>query len=294
MEICIVSGASGLVGRELADVFVASGRPVRAWQRSPAEARANVEHARMELGVTPGADVARALAGAGVFVHAAWDLDAATWPEIERLNVRGSIAWFEAAARAGVGKLVFVSSVSAYPGCRSMYGRSKLLVEDAVARLGGVTVRPGVVCGDASRGVFGRLWNSTDAAWIPLIDGGRQNLLTVHRRDLACAIEHIVSDYERWRGRVVAVGHPQLVTLRDMLERMARVRGRTPRFVPVPGGLVMLGLRSAEAVGLRLRFRSDSLLTLQGPDPVVEQKLLGELGVSFRSLDDALASSLPQ
>jgi len=294
VEIAVVTGASGLVGRELVDVLVAGGRPVRAWQRSAASVRPGVEYTSVELGRVPDAELERALAGAGAFVHCAWDLCASTWEEIERVNVRGSIAWFEAAARAGVGKLIFVSSISAYPGCRSMYGRAKLMVEEAVARLGGVSVRPGIVHGDPSAGVFGRLWDSTDAAWIPLIDGGRQKLLTVHKHDLVRAIERILTDYDRWRGRVVAMGHPQLVTLRAMLERIARARGRTPRFVSVPGGVVLLALRSAEALGLRLQFRSDSLVTLRGADPVVEPNALAELGVSMRSLDDALASSSPR
>jgi nucleoside-diphosphate-sugar epimerase len=287
VERCVVTGASGLVGRELVDVVAGTGRRVIAWQRSaPSAARPpavkSIEYRSVELGVTANADLDRVLAGVDAFIHCAWDLQAGTWAEIERINVRGSIGWFERAAHAGVKKLIFVSSVSAYPGCRSMYGRSKLLVEDAVTRLGGISVRPGIVHGDPSAGVYGRLWKSTNASVVPLIDGGHQKMLTIHRRDLALAIERLLVDYERWRGRVLVLGHPQLVTMRGLLEDIARSRGRSLRFVSVPGVAVMLALRSAEALGLKLQFRSDSLVTLRGPEPLVDAKMLEALGVTIR------------
>jgi nucleoside-diphosphate-sugar epimerase len=288
VERCVVTGASGLVGRELVDVLSGAGRAVVAWQRSAPSAASPaavkpLEYRSIELGVTANADLGRALLGVDAFIHCAWDLKAATWAEIERINVDGSIGWFEAALDAGVKKLIFVSSVSAYPGCRSMYGRSKLLVEEAVARLGGISVRPGIVHGDPSAGVYGRLWQSTNASIVPLIDGGHQKMLTIHRHDLASAIERLLADYERWKGRVLVLGHPQLVTMRGLLEDIARSRGRSLRFVSVPGGAVMLALRSAEAIGLKLQFRSDSLLTLRGPEPQVDAKVLGELGVPMRA-----------
>lgn len=293
MERFVITGASGLVGRELVDVLSAIGHPVCAWQRSPAPAAppAGVEYRRFELGTTPGAEIERALRGVDVLVHCAWDLHAATWPDIERVNVQGSVAWLEAAARAGVRKLIFVSSISAYDGCQSMYGRSKLAVERAVERLGGVSVRPGLVHGDPTAGVYGRLWQSTGAPFIPLIDGGRQRMLTVHRHDLARAIERMAADYPRWSGRIAALGHPDLVTMRELLDDIARSRGLRARFVPVPGGAVMLALRTAESLGLRLRFRSDSLVTLRGPAPVVDRKVLDEVGVAMRPHRAALAAA---
>lgn len=279
------------MGREVAAHLVRAGHHVRAWRSSAIPAPSpGTEWHQVRLEETPISEVERLLADAGTFIHCAWDLQVSTWPDIQRVNVNGSIAWFEAAVRARVEKLVFISSVSAYTGCRSMYGRSKLLVEAAVTRLGGVNVRPGIVHGDPSAGVYGRLWQSSAASFIPLIDGGYQRMLTVHREDLAAAIEHVLDSYTRWKGCTLAVGHPELVTLRDMLERMARAQGHSARFVNVPSAPVLLVLRMAERAGLNLRFRSDSMLTLMGEEPHVDRGVLQELNVPFRSLDDALKS----
>jgi nucleoside-diphosphate-sugar epimerase len=291
VAVCVVSGASGLVGSEIVAQLLRTGHEVRAWRNSASSSTSsNIEYTQVRLGRTPIAAVEPLFAGADVFIHCAWDLQVATWDDIERVNVDGSIAWFEGAARRGVRKLIFVSSVSAYTGCRSMYGRSKLLVEAAVTRLGGVNVRPGIVHGDPTAGVYGRLWQSTSASFIPLIDGGHQHMLTVHREDLALAITRILDDYAQWKGRTIVIGHPELVTLRGMLERMLEARGRTAHFVTVPSQPVLFALRCAERAGLRLQFRSDSLLTLMGEEPRVERGVLQELKVPFRSLDDALKS----
>lgn len=289
METCVVTGSNGLVGRELVALLLERGYQVRAWQRAPlAPGHRSLSGSRFVLGERSVDELHRELEGVDSIVHCAWDLAPFSWAEIERINVQGSIALFEAARRAGVGKLLFVSSVSAYPGCESLYGRSKLAVESAVRGLGGISIRPGIVHGDPTSGVFGRLWNSTNARWVPLVDGGRSKLVLIHKRDLATAIERMLVDYDRWRGRTPVLGHSETMSLRALLERMARARGRHITFVPIPGRTLYLGLRVTETLGLRLRFRSDSLRTLLGPDPVVNPEELREIGVPFRSLDDAL------
>jgi nucleoside-diphosphate-sugar epimerase len=270
VAVCIVSGASGLVGRAIVSQLERAGHTVQPW--------------KLRLGETP------AFVGVDVFIHCAWDLKVASWSDIERVNINGSITWFDAAHQAGVKKLIFISSVSAYTGCRSMYGRSKLRVEAAVSGLGGVNVRPGIVHGDPTAGVYGRLWQSTNASFIPLIDGGQQRMLTVHREDLARAIASILDNYSIWKGRTVVVGYPELITLRALLERMLAARGRSARFLSVPSKPVMLALQMAERTGVRLPFRSDSLVTLVGEEPTVDRAALQELKVNFRSLDDALKS----
>lgn len=69
----------------------------------------------------------------------------------------------EAAMQAGVNRRVFVSSMSAYEGCCSMYGKAKLAVEQEFLPQGVFCVRPGLLWSDESRGMFGKLARAAGA-----------------------------------------------------------------------------------------------------------------------------------
>jgi hypothetical protein len=58
---------------------------------------------------------------------------------------------------AGVRRLVFISTISAFDGCRSFYGKGKLEVERITHSLGGWVIRPGLLYGEKPGGMLGRL-----------------------------------------------------------------------------------------------------------------------------------------
>ena len=97
-------------------------------------------------------------------IHASWDMKENAMAALERSCVDGSRNLFAAAQSAGV-KLIFISTISAFPGARSAYGRAKLQVEDMALRAQGVSLRLGLVFGDGEGGVFGN----------PRPSSGRQN-----------------------------------------------------------------------------------------------------------------------
>jgi len=73
-----------------------------------------------------------------------------------RSTVEGSIRLLRMAKAAGVGRIVFISTISAFTGARSRYGRAKLQVESVCRELGGIILRPGLVFGDSPGGVSAR------------------------------------------------------------------------------------------------------------------------------------------
>ena len=54
---------------------------------------------------------------------------------------------------------------------------------------------------------------------------------------------------------------------KPLLMEIARALDKKPTFIPLPWRLVWTGLKSAELCGLRLNFRSDSLISLIYPNP---------------------------
>ncbi len=67
------------------------------------------------------------------------------------------IALFDMAVSSGVRRTITLSSMSAYPGTRQLYGRAKLDVEVPALNRGMVVVRPGLVYGPGWGGMAGTL-----------------------------------------------------------------------------------------------------------------------------------------
>ena len=115
-ERILVTGVSGFVGAAVARKLLAAGHRVTALVRSSSPRR-NLEG--LDLEVVEGdmrdpAALDRALAGVGHLFHVAADyrLWARDPEEIVRANVDGTRCVMEAALRAGVGRVVYTSSVA--------------------------------------------------------------------------------------------------------------------------------------------------------------------------------------
>ena len=83
-------------------------------------------------------------------VHCAYDFHPVKRAEIRRVNVEGSRKLLVAAQAGGVERMAVMSSISAFKGCRSLYGQAKLEIEAAAASFGALVVRSGLVYGDGS------------------------------------------------------------------------------------------------------------------------------------------------
>ena len=71
----------------------------------------------------------------------------------------GSQKVLAAARDARVKSVVLISSLSAFEGCRSLYGKAKMETEAFARSIGALIVRPGLVYSDNPGGMFGRVQN---------------------------------------------------------------------------------------------------------------------------------------
>ena len=283
----LVTGASGFVGRPLVDGLVAAGYAVRAATRSVTAFPTAVDRVIVPDFTLP-IDWAPILRGVGVVIHAAGlaHADSSEFPA-DRFDCVNRVATQQlasAAARAGVARFVFVSSVRAQTGASAShalreddaphptdpYGRSKLDAEVAV-RAAGVPftiMRPVVIYGrDAKANV--RLLVRLASSRLPLPFAGFGN-----RRSML-AVENLVSailfalEHQETVGETFLIADTEPVALRDIFGKLRRARGRAPRLVNVPPAFVRLALTS---VGLR------SLWERIGNELVVDTSKFASLG----------------
>src|SRR5207249_3455131 len=91
----------------------------------------------------------------------------------------------------------------------------------------------------------------------------------------------------------VTLAHPRRWTFAALLDALAARRGRRLRTFSVPGAVALAGLRLAEAAGLRLPFRSDSLLGLLHPPPAPDFELAARRGLDFRPFAEVSSAATP-
>jgi nucleoside-diphosphate-sugar epimerase len=271
-----ITGANGYVGSRLRSTLTAAGHDVIGLVRQPTTA----ERA-FRLGDYMPPD---RLAGIDVLIHAAWDMRARTADEVRQTNIDGSTYLLDAAREAGVARQIFISSMSAFAGCRSLYGRGKLEVESRVHAYRGVVIRPGLVYGPEPGGIVGALLGLAKRSPIlPMIGTGRFRLHTCHESDLAeLAVITCMADEGRL-PRLITAAETHGYEFRDIVERLA---GRRLLYLPVPWRIAWAGLRAVESLGVRPRMKSDSLIGLVHADPAPDFAPLHALGATFRPLPD--------
>lgn len=239
MAVCAVTGASGYVGSRISAALEAAGWEVRPLGRATG----------FRLGEVPD------LAGVDALVHAAWDFSARTRSEIERTNVDGSRRLLDAARGR---RIVFVSTLSAFPGARSLYGQAKLAVEQAARVVGGAVIRPGLVWSEDGGSLYASLRKLARLPLLPTFTD--RKLHPAHADDVAALVRLLLDEPSSDEAIVAAARQP--LTLAQIL-RAANPRLRT---VPVPWRLVWVPLRALELAGLEPPFRSDSVLSLVSLD----------------------------
>jgi nucleoside-diphosphate-sugar epimerase len=286
---CGVTGAHGYVGSVIAGALRNQGARVVGLNHRGAPSAACDAVVPYTLGQElPGG----AFDGMDALVHCAWDFKASKWADIKRGNVDGSLRLFADAHAAGVKRLIFISTVSAFEGCRSLYGRAKLAVEQGGRPYKVIAVRPGLVYDDQQpRGMVGALSALVARSpLIPLIGSGRQMLYPCHADDLGRLVAALCATGQPASGPVVAASSHGL-TFRQILADVATRKGKRVLFVPVPYGLVLVGLRAAEGLGLKTRLRSDSLVSLVNQNPSLDFTATRTTGVPFRELATAEATA---
>lgn len=269
-----ITGSNGYLGSRLCRYFKERGACAFQLTTKPEAADVSLPAARFSLseGVAKGFFAENRI---DTLIHAAYDFRASSQRDIWSTNVKGSNALFRQARDEGVGRVVFVSTMSAYDGCRSLYGQAKLEIEGSLRKLGlGCAVRPGLIYStplEESGGMIGSMLSRVQRGGVlPLIGGGRQQLFLTHQEDLARFIEFLMTHAidecgspELDGNRHFITANPRPYTFRRIVELLLEAaKGKQVRFFPVPWRAAWLGLKGLEVLGFNSGFRSDSVLSL--------------------------------
>ncbi len=266
MSRILVTGATGFVGRALCPVLTAAGNSVRAAVRRDGAIPAGALETTVVPDIGPDTDWRAALAGIDAVVHLAGrvhvvneDQQAAT--AHARINTEGTRRLAEAAADAGVRRMLFVSSIKVYgdlPDARPLsesappcpdepYGESKWAAEQALMRIGQtrgletVVLRPPLVHGPKVVGNMLSLLKLCRSG-LPLPLGGadnRRSLIALHNLTdaIRLALQHPAAT-----GQTYVVRDGDDLSVADLIRRLRTSMGLPARLIAVPPGLLRAGL----------------------------------------------------
>ncbi len=216
-----------------------------------------------------------------VIIHCAYDFSSSRWSKIKEYNVENTISLFRNSKRCGV-RTIFISSMAAYEGCVSKYGKGKLLVERS--KYVDYSIRPGLVYGD-NGGMMKGLQKIANLRAIPFIKKIDHVVYPVHVDDLAAAItkcvEREITSKSRNKRNDVPITIAQkgiqfkdlllLLSLKKSLRENPNLQKNTvqkkPFFIHIPYWIAKVGLKKLELLGIHTRFRHDSLVSLAYPNP---------------------------
>ena len=276
----LVTGATGFIGQRLLARLQREGREVRALLRRgfvPA-----TEVVKGDLDDPEGlaavcAGIERVFHCAG-HAHAFASLSGTDSDEHWRVNFAGTRNLVEAAARAGVQRFVFLSTVKAMaepgqvfadealPGEPvTAYGQSKRAAEEAVLSAGPrhhihvVNLRLAMVYGAGGRGNLERMGRLVRRGWFPPLPetGNRRSL--VHVDDVVDAICLVAAD-NRADGRVYNIVGPDTPSGRHLFDAIRQAAGLPPLHWAIPEAVLRVGARYGDGIErlLQRRFPLDS------------------------------------
>ena len=291
----LVTGGTGVVGSALVRELHRRGHQVRALSRRahedgpwwPADVETFDGDVSDERSLRGAADACQAIVHtAGIATEDPPDRT------FQRINIDGTRYVILEAERAGVERVVFVSSLGADRG-QSAYHKSKLVAEDVVRAFtrDWVIVRPGAVYGPGDEHVSVLLRLVRTLPIVPTIGDGTQRFQPIWHEDLARAVA-TAAERPDVRCRVLEVAGPDVTSQNDLVARLRVLTGRAAPQAPLPEIVASWGLRALEALGIDAPIGEAQLQMLREGNVIAadRENALGDvLGVAPTHLADGLA-----
>jgi uncharacterized protein YbjT (DUF2867 family) len=261
----LVTGGTGVIGESAVRALHRRGHTVRVLSRHAGRDQkwwpegvdgwaGDVSDEKSVRGSASGCDVVLHIAGIADERPPAHTFQA--------VNIDGTRYVVLEAERAGVKKIVYVSSLGADRG-QSDYHRSKLVAEDVVRAFSRdwAVLRPGAVYGPGDEHVSVLLQMIRSLPVIPTIGDGNQRFQPMWHEDLG---EALALSVERSDVRccTLEVPGPDLTSQNDLTDRLRKLTGRSAPQAPLPELFASWGLRALDVLGINVPFTDAQLRML--------------------------------
>jgi NADH dehydrogenase len=292
----LLTGGTGYVGTALRRELKSEGHDVRLLVRT---ASVDKVDPREGFEVLPG-DVLdthaclRAVEGIDALVHLVGirreqPNDGMTY---EAMHTEATYSIVDAARRAGVPRVIFMSSLGARPDSPSRYHKTKFEAEEIVRKSGirWTIFRPSIIFspGDEFHTLMAELVHRTI---VPIIDGGKSLLQPVAMHNVVRPMARSVVMPET-QGKVVEVGGPDRMTFIEIMTAIARHYGVWPNTVALPSLVAKPLVKFAQALP-NFPLTYEELLMLLEDNMCDNAEFLRLFGEKLETYKDKIPSLCP-
>ncbi len=233
----LVAGASGVIGSRVVERLVAAGRTVRVGGRRPLELQARwPDLEAVELDVLRDDTVAEALSGAAAAYYLVHSMEPGTEGDFHARDATGARRFARAAAAAGVGRIVYLGGLGDEKGLLSehLWSRQEIGRILAAEGPGVVELRAAMVVSaqSASFRMVRDLVHRLPAMVLPRWVSTPTQPIAID--DVLAYLEAALDVGTDEHHLIVEIGGPEVLTYRQMIERVGAATGRTPRMLDVP------------------------------------------------------------
>ncbi|MDQ0663931.1 nucleoside-diphosphate-sugar epimerase [Arthrobacter ulcerisalmonis] len=276
----LVTGASGLLGREVAALLVRKGHQVSTFQRRASGVDGAADHCGS---LTDDAAVRDAVGGAEAVIHLAAKVSfTGRAAEFDEVNVQGTRRLLLAAREAGVRDVVFVSSPSvansgaaiaglgAEPAdpehAHGDYSRTKaqaelLALASDAPDFRVAAVRPHVVWGPGDTQLVERVLARAARRRLPLLDAGAALIDTTYVDNAASAIVAALERINHIHGRALVVSNGEPRPVGELIAGICAAGGVPAPSWSVPGRLARIAGSVVERAWLTFGKRDEPPMT---------------------------------
>ena len=291
-QVVTVFGGTGFLGRKIVKQLVDADARVRIAVRKPvAEPADGVE--QVQADIRDEAAVSAAIAGARATINAVGLYVEQGEQSFDAVHVSGALHVARQAKYHGLERLIHISGIGADPASESGYVRARahgeMRVKEAFA--GATIIRPSVLFGpqDAFLNALDRITRLLPI--VPLFGDGQTRLQPVYVEDVAVAVAACLGSTASL-GRTYELGGVEVLTYREILQKILRHRARQRILLPVPFVIWEMLARGLSVLPVPPLTRDQIALMRRDNTVHPAAESFEALGIRPRSLSELLPSCL--